>query len=480
MRRATALPLIDLGTVALGVFLTLATVMFVGRYGTGLGLAAPLGAILFVVLVAAFVFRPHMAVAATIPYFAVLPALRIYGSQMLGGTKDMITLAATAAAAVIIVERRAGRRGWAADRPVLILVAFLFGLYVLNIGGNLSGESGYDVAWFHGVRLFSEPLFLLVVGLALPNPVKTYQWAVRSLIATAVVVTVVGCAQQVLGVTWLIESGYRYGRQVREISGHLRSFGTLDEPFSYAVLLLLALAVVILRNRLRPSGYALVALLSVGLLFSFVRTAALIVLALIGIAIARRGQTRFAVFVVLIAVVGSALLFALTSDATSSRSVQISQSQYLTLNGRTGLWTSALGDVPSQWVLGRGVGVVGTASQRARESLTGAATDTRTPGGGTIVDSAFPEVAADVGFIGLGILLAVFGRLTVLAWRAAARGLTSGWTALGILAIVVLDALTRESLTGFPTAYIAMLLLGLAAATWTADDPRSDPPPRTA
>jgi len=159
--------------------------------------------------------------------------------------------------------------------------------------------------------------------------------------------------------------------------------------------------------------------------------------------------------------------------------VQISPNQYLTLNGRTGLWSSAIGHAPSAWVLGRGVGVVGTASQRARESLTGAASTARSTGG-TVVDSAFPEVAADVGFVGLAIILALFGRLILLAGRAAARGLSSGWTALGILAIVLLDALTRESLTGFPTAYLAMLLLGLAAATWTADDPRSDPPPRTA
>lgn len=479
MRRVTSLPPIELGTIALGAFLTLVTVMFVNRYGTGLGLAVPLGAIVFVALVAAFVLRPHVAVAGTIMYFALLPALRIYGSQMLGGTKDIITLAATAAAAVVLVERRAGRRGWAADRPVLILVAFLFALYVLNIGGNLSGESGYNIAWFHGVRLFSEPLFLLVVGLALPNPVRTYQWAVRAVVTAAVVATAFGGAQQVLGVQWLIVNGYRYGKQVREIGGHLRSFGTLDEPFSYATLLLLALAVVLLRGRLRPSGYALVALLSVGLLFSFVRTGALIALALIGIAIAQRGHTRAAVFVVLIAVSGSAVVFALTAGATSTRSVRVSPTEYLTLNGRTGLWTSAVGHAPSGWVLGRGVGVVGTASQRARESLTGAASTTRATGG-TVVDSAFPEVAADVGFIGLAIVLALFGRLAVLAWRAARRGLSSGWIALGILSIVLLDALTRESLTGFPTAYIAMLLLGLAAATWTADDPRSDPPPRAA
>ncbi|MDQ5820669.1 MAG: hypothetical protein M3540_04430 [Actinomycetota bacterium] len=479
MRRAIALPPIDLFTAALGAFLTLVTVMFVGRYGPGLGLVAPLGAVLLVALVAAFVFTPHLAVAATIPYFAFMPALRIYGSETLGATKDVITLTAVAAAAVVIVERRAGRRGWAADRPVLILVAFLFGLYVLNIGGILSGASGHDIAWFHGMRLFSEPLFLLIVGLALPNPVKTYRWAVRSLVATAVVVAAVGGIQQVLGVQRLIEQGYRYGRQIREIGGNLRSFGTLDEPFSYATLLLFAFAVVLLGRRLRPSGYVVLAVLSVGLLFSFVRTAALIVLALIGIAVAQRGQTRIAVSVVLIAVAASALLFALTAGATSTRSVRVSPNQYLTLNGRTDLWGSALGDAPSAWVLGRGVGVVGTASQRARKSLTGGATTTRSRAG-TVVDSAFPQVAADIGFVGLAILLALFGRLILLAWRAAGRGLSSGWTALGILGVVLLDALTRESMTGFPTAYVAMLLLGLAAATWTADDPRSDPQPRTA
>jgi O-antigen ligase len=232
--------------------------------------------------------------------------------------------------------------------------------------------------------------------------------------------------------------------------------------------------VVLLRGRPRPSGYALAALISVGLLLSFVRTAALIALALLGIAIARRGQAKLAVFVILIAVAGSSVLFAMTTGATATRSIRINKGQYLTLNGRTGLWGAALGHAPSAWVLGRGVGVVGTASQRARASLTGAAS-TKPVTGGTVVDSAFPEVAADIGFIGLALLLTLFGRLIVLAWRAARGGLTSGWTALGILAIVLLDALTRESLTGFPTAYIAMLLLGLAAATWTAEDPRSDP-----
>ena len=467
-RRGALVPSTDLVTVALGALLTVATVLFVGRYGPGLGLAAPLGACLFLGIVAAFVVTPHIAVAATIPYFALLPLFKVFGSGIIGATKDVITLAAVAAGGVLLVERRAGRLGWPADRPVLILVTFLFGLYLVNIGGNLSGDSGYGVAWFHGVRLFSEPLFLLVVGLSLRDPERTFRWAARALIATGVVEAFVGAFQQVVGIQRLLTYGYTYGSQVRQIGPYLRSFGTLDEPFSYATLLLFALTIVLLRGRLRTADYGVLAILSAGLVLSFVRTAALIALGLVGLALARRGRTRVAVFVLLIAVTGSAILFVVTSGATSTRSVRVSQNQYLTLNGRTGLWSSAVGHSPSGWVLGRGVGVVGTASQRARQSLTGGATNTRAPGG-TVVDSAFPEVAADIGFVGLAILLSLFGRLGLLAWRAAGRGFSSGWIALGVLTVVLLDALTRESLTGFPTAYIGMLLLGLACATWTAE-----------
>jgi O-antigen ligase len=70
--------------------------------------------------------------------------------------------------------------------------------------------------------------------------------------------------------------------------------------------------------------------------------------------------------------------------------------------------------------------------------------------------------------VGLALLVALLGRLVLLAWRATRRGERSGWLALGLLTVMTIDALTRESLTGFPTAYIGMLVVGLAVATWRA------------
>jgi O-antigen ligase len=149
----------------------------------------------------------------------------------------------------------------------------------------------------------------------------------------------------------------------------------------------------------------------------------------------------------------------------------VNSNQYLTLNGRTTVWSAALGHKRSAWVFGRGVGAVGTASQRATESLTGSSSPTKAKTG-TIVDSGYIVALADVGFAGLAFLLALFGRLIFLAGSAARRGESSGWIALGLLTVMSLDALTRESLTGFPTAYVAMLVVGIASATWV--EPESE------
>jgi O-antigen ligase len=139
------------------------------------------------------------------------------------------------------------------------------------------------------------------------------------------------------------------------------------------------------------------------------------------------------------------------------------------LNGRTNVWSDALGHSRSTWLLGRGVGAVGTASQRAQESLTGSAKSVSTAEKrGTIVDSAYLAIATDIGFIGLAIFLALLGRLLLLSWRFAEAGASEGWVALGLLSVMLFDALTRESLTGFPTAYVGMLMVGLALASAAA------------
>jgi MYXO-CTERM domain-containing protein len=464
MNGRLVLPRFDVAAAGLGGLGTLLAVLFVQRTGTALGLGLLLGLSAFVAVVLAYVAVPHVAVAFTIPLFAALPALKVFVHPLVGATKDLVAFAALTAAGVLFFRRRAARQPWIPDRFLLVIVGFLGALYVANVGGYLSGETGYGAAWFHGVRLFAEPLSLLLVGLSLREPQRTLRWAGASLLATGVAVALVGLAQQAFGIVRLVELGYDYGQEVREAYGYLRSFGTLPEPFSYAGFLLLGLAALLFWARRRPLVYAAAPIVVVGLAASFVRTAALVAVALLGLALAQRGHLRFAFLLVLAAVVAAATVFAVGSQQSSTRLVRVSPAQYLTLNGRTELWQDALGSERSNWVFGRGVGATGTASQRAQETFAGAESGDASSGG--IVDSAYLATVADVGLVGLGLLLVLLLRLVVLSWRAATRGERSGWLALGLLTVMLLDALTRESLTGFPTAYVGMLVVGVALATW--------------
>jgi O-antigen ligase len=463
------LPRFDVAAAGVGAAGTVLAVLFVERAGTPLGLGLLVGLTAFVGIVLAYVALPHAAVAATIPFFAVLPALKVFVHPLIGATKDLVVLAAVAAAGVLFLRRRAARQDWIPDRFVLVVVGFLLVLYAANVGGNLTGETGYGAAWFHGVRLFAEPMSLLLVGLSLGgDPRRTLRWGGVSLALTGAVVALIGVVQQAIGVAGLMAIGYAYGEEVREAYGFLRSFGTLPEPFAYAGFLLLGLAGVLLWMQPRRLARLAAPILLLGVLVSFVRTAGLIVIALLGLTLAQRGHLRFAMLLLLSSVVAAATLFALGSQQTSTRLVQVSPNQYLTLNGRTTLWQEELGTKKSAWFFGRGVGATGTASQRAQETLTGAAREDAGEGG--LVDSAYLATVADVGLVGLGLLIGLMGRLLFLAWRAAKRGERSGWLALGLLTVMLLDALTRESLTGFPTAYIGMLALGLALATWRRTD----------
>ena len=165
----------------------------------------------------------------------------------------------------------------------------------------------------------------------------------------------------------------------------------------------------------------------------------------------------------LAAVAGAAIVFAVASGRTAKRSVQVNPTTYLTLNGRTNIWESTLNS-PADWIFGRGVGTTGTASQRAARSLGGS-----TPAkleAGSIVDSSYFAVIADIGVVGLAMLIAFFARILQKARAAVRRGEPAGWLATGLLTVTLLDALTRESFTGFPTAYIGLLLVGVAWAAW--------------
>ena len=454
--RARASPT-DLLIVGGGAAATLIVAFLAVSSGAEVGVGLPVAVALFIGAVAAFVLYPHVSIAATVVLFALVPMLKVLVLAEVGVVKDAVVVAAVVAATIVFVFDRPR-----IDRRLLILVAILLGLYVINVG------SGHGVAWGQGVRLTGEPLVLLLVGLILPEPRRTFRWALGALIGTACLVAGYGIVQQIVGKYTLVDWGYSFEDQVRSLpSGQLRSFGTFDDPFAYAAFLLYGLGAVCFWLRRGPLAWGAGALILVGILFSFSRTAALILVAFIGLALWRRRLPVTATMVV-VAIVLTAALILVNAGGTQSKTVTLagnpdnSFSANVILNGRISAWSAALGDDPTDWVLGRGVGEVGTAAERSTYTVTRSSdTDEREQA----VDSGYLATIADVGFVGLGVLLVLFAQLAGSAIRAARRGLDEGWVGLALLATLLLDALTRASFTGFPTAFLGLLLVGVAIAS---------------
>lgn len=447
------LPRADLPFIAAGFALTVLLALAATQIGEGLSLALIVILTLFFTMVTAFVVVPHIAVALTIPTFALIPMLKVLAFPWIGPLKDMITLAAICAAAVLVVQRSSQGLPQKGDFWVAAATGLFAILYIVNVGGL-----NRDLAWTHGVRLALEPLALLLVGLTLGNARRTLRWAMGSLVATAVFVAGVGLLQQLVGEWALYDMGYSFRVQLRTIDGRLRSFGTLDEPFAYAAFLLLALAALLMWFRLSVLTLAAASVIMAGLFFSFVRTALVVVLALGALWLARKGYTATSLFLMGVAALSALVLLFASSTATETRTVRTGPSNFLTINGRTEAWRLFLND-PSVWFLGHGVGKVGTAAERATYKVT---QDPDEASRQIAIDSGYFAAIADVGLLGLAAMLAIFGRLIYLARGFAARGSPAGWLALGLLAVLLVDAVTRASFTGFPTAFLALLLAGLA------------------
>jgi hypothetical protein len=416
--------------------------------------------VVYFLLVTGWLLVPHVMVAISIPVFAFLPTAKVFVSPVLGPVKDVITLAA-GGAVLFTFLRRGKREGQSQLDPVLgVLILALISLYVVNLGGSIEG-GGHGIAWAQGVRLVAEPLMLLLAGMTLRNPRKTLDIAVATLIAVGVVVALYGIYQQYLGPNRLVELGYSYTHEVRKIGNHLRSFGTLDDPFAYAAFLAEALVGAIFWMRRSAFKPVVIAVLALGLTTSFVRSAILISLALIALWLLQARKGTFG-FILIAASIAAGMSFLLaTAGASETHTVRAGPNQYLTLNGRTTVWATVFSK-PARVPFGLGVGKAGTAAARAKF---GVITDPRKAQASTLaVDSGYFAVVADIGLIGLLVFAALITRLGAMGVAATRRAGLPGWLALGWLTTILLDAVTRESFTGFPTAFLGLLLIGVALA----------------
>ena len=459
----------DLAFALPGAAATLLASYLAVRLGAEISVGLLLVIGLFLVAIIGFVGYPHIAVAATIVFFSLIPALKVLATPEIGVLKDLIVVAAISAAVIVRVSERCEP-----DRWIVLLVGLLLGLYVINVGG------GHGIGWVQGARLVGEPLLLLVVGLMLPQPRRTFRWAMGALVATCCLVAGYGLLQQVVGKYTLVGWGYSFDEQVRSLSnGQLRSFGTLDDPFAYAALLCFGLVAVFFWMRRGPLAWSAAALLLAGVGVSFVRGAVVILIALIGIVLARRGHAVASLLTVTAIVLAGAVILVNASGSQTQTyavsgagaSTTGANSVNVILNGRISAWGAALGTNPGEWLFGRGVGTVGTAAARATYTLA-PSSDVPDTARAQAVDSGYLATIADVGFVGLAVLLALFARIATMALEGVRRNSTPAWVALGLLAAVLLDALARSSFTGFPTAFLGLFLVGISLSAAREADPR--------
>ena len=335
------------------------------------------------------------------------------------------------------------------------------------------------------MRLTGEPLLLLLVGFLLPDPRRNLRWALGALVVVGFLNALYGIVQQALGPAELVSLGYSYGVQVRTIGSSLRSFGTIDDPFAFAALLYFSLVAAFFLLRRGWLLWFVEFVLVLGLLASTVRTALLVLLGFVALgAVHKKLKFPAACLGIACAVIGVITLAQSSGIQVQTFNVYYTRGGYaadsrpvanpsgVLLNGRVSAWTAAVGSRPIDWFFGRGVGEVGTATQRASAGVLSAASDTasansaQTPDkAASAVDDGYLATVADVGIVGLIVELALFARLIHLGAKALRRGRFDGWLPLGLLTAMLLDALTRASFTGFPTAFIGFLLIGIAIAS---------------
>ncbi len=458
----------DLALVLLGGAAILATAYLSVRAGAEISIGLLLIVALFIAAVIGFISYPHIAAAATVAMFVFVPPLKVFISPEIGPMKDLVVIAAGVAGLILYLFE--GRR---LDRLVLTLVLLLLGLYLINAGGS------HGIAWAQGVRLVGEPLLLLLVGLILPRPRRTFRFAMGALIISCSIAAAYGILQQMVGPYKLVSWGYEWNTQVRFAYGHLRSIGTADVPFDYAGLLALGVAAVFFWLRRGALAWGASLLMLGGMWVSYVRISILFLVGLVGLVLWRWGNVTTAVMVAIAVLVAGGVILA-HSTGTEANTYAISGSgsasgvtgsTNLILNGRVSAWTAALGPDPADWILGRGVGEVGTAAERATYGLT-RSDNTTPPAGARAVDSGYLATVADVGLAGLALLLALYGRLLALGLEAARKRRDAGWVALGLLAVVLIASLTGSAFTSFPEAFLGLFVAGIALAA-ARDEPDS-------
>lgn len=351
--------------------------------------------------------RPQVGVlgfAALLPFDGLRPVLGL--PSFVGGWKQATVLGLLALTFVCPVAARAGvpRRlapWWPAFAGLLAV-------------GLVSAARGWGTNAVLGLRItFFEALIALVIWRC-PLNRRERDAFVTIFVVMAFVTALVGLWQQVVGHEVLRSLGYEYDEAIRFTSGfRLRSFGTFNQPFPFALYLMLAVLLVTPfalaePRRLRSRLYVLaLPVIAAALVLTFVRAAYLgLAVGLLYLAFHRYKLLVYGIPFALLA-------FAFLPTGTTFTEALF---QRQSLQERTTGWSDRL-DQLAEHPLGIGIGATGAAAEKAAEL------ENLDPNLQYQPDNAYLKVAFELGIPGLWFFLLMLVSMFLFS-RSVERRLT--------------------------------------------------------
>ncbi len=299
------------------------------------------------------------------------------------------------------------------DLPILIYVALMFFLFLTR-----SSNAGLAI---EGLRVYLEYLLCYFIAANLISTPRQWEYLLNGFIATAVLLSLVGIGQFIMGV----EMPANWVDQAEE-GVRTRAFSLLTSPNILGSLLVLFIPVTIsqiirLKGDLLRQLIFSAALLSMllCLVFTYSRGAWL---ALVGSLILYCILTKPQAILALILAALAALKL---SPGIGSRMTYLFSSGYMSSSGKAGRlsrWDSALTQLSHDPWFGQGLGSFG-----------GAVAARNVPGS-YYVDNFYLKTAVECGLIGLLALLWLFlNALRLGAWSLRQSSASNRWLVVGLI-----------------------------------------------
>jgi hypothetical protein len=298
--------------------------------------------------------RPQRGV---ILFTAVLPfdgILKQFGPSFLDPWKQVVIFGLLGLTFVCPVDARG-----APHRKLPGWIWAVAGLVALGFASALTVDRQTALV---GLRISFFSIFLALTIWRCPLSRRERDHVVSVFVLLAIVTSLVGLWQQVVGHEYLHGLGYQYGDTIRFTSGlTMRSWSTFNLPFAFGFYLMLAILLALPMSLAEPRRlrskifFVSLPLITLALLYSFVRGAFLgLAFGLLYLAFHRYKYLVYGIPLVLVAALFIPAGATLTSAVFSSSSLQ----------ERTLSWGDRL-DLFAENPFGTGIGTTGAAAEKA-------------------------------------------------------------------------------------------------------------------